>query len=163
MFELPVEGTLDRCIASESCLIAWTWSSLRNNTVPCNWYRTSNLKVTDGLIFRGSGSERYTVDRSWVVVVRKHTNGCMQSVRRVGCKWNLDHLHWRYQIANVSENARLQARRNIHKRKRNTESWFACFNCRNLAWQLSWTEYNTVEARWIGLEHSVGWSWAALT
>lgn len=59
-----------------------------------------NLEVTDALIFRGSGSGRYAVHRSSVVVVRKDHKS-MYAIRserwlqkKFGSPLKLDGLDW---------------------------------------------------------------------
>jgi hypothetical protein len=99
MFELRVERKSDRSIASESCLIAWTIGPLRNKCSALDgrkWYKGSNLmklEVTDALIFRGSRSVRYVVDRSSVDVVSKHHKSMYAICSESGCKKNLNHVY----------------------------------------------------------------------
>ncbi len=52
-----------------------------------------NLEVTDALIFRGSGSLRYVVDRSSVAGVSKHHKSMYAICSESGCKKNLNHVY----------------------------------------------------------------------
>ncbi len=52
-----------------------------------------NLEVIDALIFRGSGSVRYEVDRSSVDVVSKHRKSMYAIFSESGCKKNLNHVY----------------------------------------------------------------------
>jgi hypothetical protein len=52
-----------------------------------------NLEVTDALIFRGSGSVRYVVDRSSVDVVSKHHKSMYAICSESGYKKNLNHVY----------------------------------------------------------------------
>jgi hypothetical protein len=52
-----------------------------------------NLEVTDGLIFQGSGSVRYVVDRSSVDLVSKHQKSMYEICSESGCKKNLNQVY----------------------------------------------------------------------
>ncbi len=52
-----------------------------------------NLEVTDALIFRGSRSVCYMVDRSSVDVVSKHHKSMYAICSESGCKKNLNHVY----------------------------------------------------------------------